>query len=70
MDEITRLRARVAELETGRENIVTWVMGLLSSGCTKDHSTATLEDFRGCTICLRARVAELEKKLNNSIPSA
>lgn len=53
-DEITRLRAELAEAKKFKDGM----LDVLGGACPNDHRSTPFEEFKGCTPCLRAELAE------------
>lgn len=52
--EIERLRAELAEAKKFKDGM----LDVLGGACPNDHRSTPFEEFKGCTPCLRAELAE------------
>lgn len=64
---IERIERERDELEQKADRILENAVSVLQGDCGVDHSKADIEDFRGCTICQRARIAELECERDDAL---
>jgi len=55
--EIERLQAELAEAKKFKDGM----LDVLGGACPKDHRATPVEEFKGCTPCLRAELAECKR---------
>ena len=55
--EIERLQAELAEAKKFKDGM----LDVLGGACPKDHKATPFDDFKGCTPCLRAELAEYKQ---------